>query len=504
MKKKTPHIEITAKDFYNLVSHKIQDPGEIPDGDWMPPEIVLDGYIVNNNISIEDQLEFKNFNFEKVRICFLNCRLQGIVFRSLKLRSITFFHTDVDVVEVSESSLEIFKFDFSNSRVLNIKETTFRQHLSLRDGAIKNHIWIDKVSVSRIGITNIDSNFLRIQETTGSFSLCGGLYGRVRLYNNNFLTATISSLNNSQLSSSTNKSLQVITPLHIENDKSEYKYGKLELGPNFNNSVIIKGGSDSFLNIDEIEIKDSVFSDIKVIIDQIEVRSIKFIGLINTSLLSLFNIKFISKKSLFHIENSFLGTARLFNFDFKEKVKLIFKHSDIKETSFNHIDWPDNLCEENIEDKIELYRQLKHIASNNNDSINAVRFYSIEKNAFYEKLHWTFKDFGTKLIFLLNKKSNNNNLSWLKPIAWNLGIQFVLFILIGFVLSFNTGFNFINFKDFLNPITKFLFLLNPAFNVDSFDSNINKNGWAIFIVTFSKIITAYLIYQTVAAYRRYK
>ena len=92
-------------------------------------------------------------------------------------------------------------------------------------------------------------------------------------------------------------------------------------------------------------------------------------------------------------------------------------------------------------------------------------------------------------------------MSWLKPIGLNLAIQFLLFLLIGFILSFN---DFVKFQEFIYPISKFLFLLNPAFRTDEIDPGIDENWATIILSLLSRIISAYLIYQTISAYRRYK
>ena len=205
--------------------------------------------------------------------------------------------------------------------------------------------------------------------------------------------------------------------------------------------------------------------------------------------------------SRFIIENSFLGKTRILNCNLQDNIDFNFTASDIKELSYINVNWPDNLSSQNFEEKLELYRQLKHVANKNNDNINYVRFYTIEKNTYYKKLKWSWKDTGTKLIFLFNRCTNNNNGSWLKPIVLNIIIQFLLFLLIGFILDYN---DCINFQDYLKQLYKFLFLLNPAFKVEDLNTEIDQNWGTIIISLLSRVISAYLIYQTIAAYRRYK
>jgi hypothetical protein len=495
MKKQPPSKEISPTEFYQLVLDGIQNPGSIPKDDWLPPEVIIDGYIVNNRPSIEDQLEFKDIDLEKVRLCFLNCRLKGrYIFNSIKLRSITFSYSEIDVIELNNSILEVFNYQFSKSLGLTLREVKLRQFFAVRDSEIANSIRLANIeSKGQIGISNVDSKNLTITESHSNFNFCSGKYDNVRLVNNNFSSAKILSLNN--------RALSITNPLQITNDNAEYKYGRLELGPDFNNSAVIKGTSKAHFDLNELVIADSVFTNIRVTIDQININSISFKEFVNTGQLDLFNIEFPSNNSKFHLENSFLGKTQIFNCILPNNIDFRFTSSDIKEVSYNNVSWPDNLSNQNVEERLELYRQLKHVANKNYDIINSVRFYSVEKNAFYKTLNWSWKDFGTKLIFRFNSWSNNNNVSWLKPIGLNIVIQFSLFLLIGFILFFS---DYVKLQEFIYPITKFLFLLNPAFKTDEIDPGIDENWATIILSLFSRIISAYLIYQTISAYRRYK
>jgi hypothetical protein len=51
--------------------------------------------------------------------------------------------------------------------------------------------------------------------------------------------------------------------------------------------------------------------------------------------------------------------------------------------------------------------------------------------------------------------------------------------------------------DFLNPVHKTDFL------VDRFDFTLDIGGLALFIDNISRIIIAYLVYQTIAAFRKF-
>ena len=497
MQKRPPHRIISPKDFYNLIIEKIHNPPDIPEGDWLHPEIDIEGYIVNNKVTIEDQLIFKDFEFDKVRIRFINCKLKGrYIFESINLRSIVIIYSEVDVIEIKKSSLEVFDFSYCTGFSVSVTETKFRQFIQLRECTIRNNVKIDKVKPkSLISLNNLSVKNLIVNESNSKFTLGGGKYDYIKLKNNNFTNIKIS------LTSLTNSDRRVRNPIVIENDNQDYKYGKLELGPNFNSSLIIKGEGKNYFKIDELEFNDSVFSEIDVMIDFVEVSKIKFNRLINSGILSIFNVYF-AKNSNFEIDNSFLGKTRLYNCDFGKFMKFKFKLSDITDLTYNNVEWPEDLCKDENNDRIELYKQLKYVANKNGDSINAVKFYAIEKDAFYKKIGWSKEEFGTKLIFLFNKISNNNNLSWLKPIGLNLLMQLFIFVVIGLTLKLN--FAITNFSDYMTPFFKFLYLLNPAFKSETIHSKIDNYNFTIVLVTLSRLISAYLIYQTIAAYRRYK
>jgi hypothetical protein len=141
--------------------------------------------------------------------------------------------------------------------------------------------------------------------------------------------------------------------------------------------------------------------------------------------------------------------------------------------------------------------------SSNNKAIIKVKCICFQK----EKNELNISD---RLILFLNKQSNNYGQDWTRGVVFTLstGLMFYVgFVLCrdGVALSFNTPYNFI-----LNDNSFWAGFINYIWLPNGFNNLIGDNGKSIssgFIGTLSfligKVLIAYGIYQTIAAFRKF-
>lgn len=109
------------------------------------------------------------------------------------------------------------------------------------------------------------------------------------------------------------------------------------------------------------------------------------------------------------------------------------------------------------------------------------------------------KDFNNKLTLALNKLSNDYDNNWLLGAGWLILISTLLFIVYCIaLLGFKAGLIFWGGQwyrtvEFMVPTHKWNF----------FDTEVQYNASSYIVDGFARICNAYLIYQTIQAFRKY-
>lgn len=219
------------------------------------------------------------------------------------------------------------------------------------------------------------------------------------------------------------------------------------------------------------------------------------------------------------------SVVRLVNLNNRNELegKVCFKNTlvngliDFKHVYLKELDFLGAIVQGNIQDDNTLSsaiknrstaRILKHEAKKINNMISAISYHKIEMDNFNKELTWTFKDFGEKIILLLNKISNNYGTSWLLGILFTVGTGLIFYT--GFILSCNgigwlwgDDWNFLfNDEDFWAGFINF-FWLPTGFEKLSSNGIVYGGFWGAIFFILGKIGIAYGIYQTIAAFRKH-
>ncbi|MFM2267204.1 MAG: hypothetical protein RL757_645 [Bacteroidota bacterium] len=157
-----------------------------------------------------------------------------------------------------------------------------------------------------------------------------------------------------------------------------------------------------------------------------------------------------------------------------------------------------------------LYLQLKKSYENRGDTPNALRYLSLEMNAYEQILKkeggWR-KNFGELTLLRLNKWSNNFGTSWLRGVAMTFGFAGLFLTAYCLLLGYRLGSDLkLFFKlgvyifEYLNPLRSFDFLQKTV--EDNKPTGASHSDTARLVDYLARIVVAYLVYQTIAAFRK--
>lgn len=224
----------------------------------------------------------------------------------------------------------------------------------------------------------------------------------------------------------------------------------------------------------------------------------------NEGNLKISTIQPLSDKSLLIIKNSSVGKAQINNCNFANFGKIILGSSSLIEIIPINITWCSsrNLISDNEKELKENYRQLKLVASKNEDIHNKLVFEKHEMHSLLKIIKISKGKFIDKAILYTSFYSNDFGLNWLKALSWLIGSSILWYTTIKYL---------INQREYdssliIDEIGKFLIFINPIHQFDKIfgvDPALNFTNGGIFIDGVSRIIGAYLIFQFISAFRKY-
>jgi hypothetical protein len=201
----------------------------------------------------------------------------------------------------------------------------------------------------------------------------------------------------------------------------------------------------------------------------------------------------------------------------KFKNALIKGLVDIRDVYLDHIDFSGTVVSGNVQDNHTLIsaikdkstaRLLKNEAKKINNSISAIAYYKAEVAHHARTL--SIKQLGDAIILKLNYWSNNYGLNWLKGVAFTVISGLICYS--GFMISVKGLLTiYLNNPNFLFIQDSFWAgFLNYFWLPAGFDTLVGTNAshvaggfsGALFFI-LGKILIAYGIYQTIAAFRKY-
>lgn len=232
-----------------------------------------------------------------------------------------------------------------------------------------------------------------------------------------------------------------------------------------------------------------------------------------------------SYPSIITLINADLCKTQFIGCDLKGFSKFEFKNTKMLEifmadTSLPEADRIDTIYAMDMSEadkktlKLEQQRlvlsQFKKIYENRGDTVRSTQVLAEEMEVYRKQLRsinglkgkeW-WNNRAERLNLLLNRYSSYYGNNWLRGVATTIFINSAFFLLYCLLLGFRPGNNWHEFwklaaysLEFLNPLRKADFLQAKY--------NMEPNAGAIFIDYFSRIVVAYFVYQTIAAFRKF-
>lgn len=154
--------------------------------------------------------------------------------------------------------------------------------------------------------------------------------------------------------------------------------------------------------------------------------------------------------------------------------------------------------------KRETYRILKKFAKEDYNQFKFLEYSKLENEVYFKQLKAErFKRFNNYFIFLLNKISNDHNMSWLIGVVFTTVVGFIFFY--SALISTNcveASWN-INLELFIFYLGQYFNFLSPLHSMDLFLYDYPNTG-TIILDFFGRIFVGYGIYQTIQAFRKHK
>jgi hypothetical protein len=257
-------------------------------------------------------------------------------------------------------------------------------------------------------------------------------------------------------------------------------------------------------------------------------KNCTFIKLILNELYNYGVLNFTScsglNKSRFVIRSTNLGRTHFFNMFLDTFNKVDIKSSVLTEIVLSNVRWfkDDKLNKRDqvltVNDhtqKREIYRQIKYALEKQGDKANALVFKAREMKALMNEMFADKKNSDRNWcdrVILWIGQTNDFGQNWWRPVYLYLIIAFLLYGLLALRVNNNLDFfafqNLNFYQNALSNITEnlpsFFKLLNPTHSLEKVFEEYDGQDTLVSIIDYVlKIVTAFFIYQTIAAFRKY-
>jgi uncharacterized protein YjbI with pentapeptide repeats len=236
----------------------------------------------------------------------------------------------------------------------------------------------------------------------------------------------------------------------------------------------------------------------------------------NAGSLNFSNCKSTKKDGAILINQSNLGNADFFKFDFYSFGEINVTNSTLYESVFVNCAWskknwvskvkhfsssldtPEEsdrrVLAANLKD---VYKQIKMSFSKQNDYVQEQYFHGLEMNQYYRSLSLR-RSFWTKVILGLSFLTSDYGQSFTRPfvsiVLLDCFLFFIQFLLGGTVYN---AYDLTHLNGYVNTIASILNFMNPLHKTDGL------SGGPFIIDTIGRIFSSYMIYNMIRATRRF-
>lgn len=408
------------------------------------------------------QIDYKEPIFKKYdrEIEFESCDIEHLELKDSRFKSITFHSAcKIKSLIIDNCSVSLIQFiDFAECIDIVIKKPTGR--IIVNSGTFANFQILDSGERSSVVFVNDNPEvLLKIKLLIISGPLMTSLTG-----------AEIDFLIIKDFMSSIHFGASEIHKLHYIDPRNNINLEQRRF-----KELLIQGSADVAINLINLELGALILQNF--------VNSKEF----NIKSLSALN----DHPSHIIFDNSILTNANFENIDFSQFAYFKIEKSSLINLDASYVTWP----KEFIGDTSRLgaiYRDLKVLYHNKHDNVNVLKFKALEFKTYRNRKDFSCQD---RWIFRFNDWSNQHGQNYVRP--------FVLIWVVNLI-------TFLIYAVFDNSILKewgFYFnLFNPVRRIDFISDfcGLHENRNVVILIDFlSRGIISYLIFQTIAAFRKF-
>lgn len=459
-----------------------------------------------NEISIDsiDRIDYINIH---------NCDNIGTIFIANN-KSIKSLH-----INDNKAKGGIFIGNNESGSRYNINSTQCSQ-LTIIKNLLEDYIEIDKIGANTFELNHNVTNNIRVN---GNMQL-----NRFDIIDNNtkgYLSVKLE--DNSEIKQITTSLGEYGQEFSITGKSKEHYIGLISL---FSNGKTL--GPYNFFNLNAGRlIISGLIQDLFINVKDLKLNHFEFRNFINKGVVSVSNVSSVygGLKEV-EVVDSHLGDIEFRGVDFSMCDKFTITSSSLINIKAIQTIWfSDKVLNRsvlfginlNMENR-EVYRQLKQAMYSQGDTIQALKFKSLEMVEYHEQLKLeqplreisSFKEFGDRFSIFLNRFSNQNGLDWTRPIGLILVSTLITYVIIVLNVDPELPVEYIcsceqltnKLKLFSANLIIFFRLMDPTLKLNEVLDKVEgiKEGRLITGVYFIyKIILAYLIFQTIAAFRKF-
>jgi uncharacterized protein YjbI with pentapeptide repeats len=453
-----------------LVSLTNQDLVEyINKGKTVPPCIVTGSIIFTDNILGNTNLSFITFedsvhissNSESQRINFTNCTFKNrfTISSATDLNTLTFTEC------IFEQSVHISK---ANIETFSIVDTTF-----------KSIFFCDGISAKQIFLLSITSERGKIIFVEPKISL-------------SFTIAQLKKDSELLIYSLKKNSITANNPL--------IKSILLEAHSQFSGSIIIADIGIESLTLEGDNNLGRLF------FQNLTLTNAEAVRFTNNSICSFSTIHINS--GTLKLLRSNLGSCQLYDVDFTNFKTIIIDNSIIQDIVSANVSWCTNIQStaqpgtKSFQHARETYRQLKNVMIRQNDKVMELEYHKKEMDNYRSSIKGVKEKWADRFILWTNRISNHHGLSYVQPLKLLLPIALLVYVGNNLLLG-KTHFDITTIPKYsaqylesLNPIRKFESIYGK-------ESITVGGGFAQFFDVLFRLISSYLIFQFISAFRKY-
>ena len=247
-----------------------------------------------------------------------------------------------------------------------------------------------------------------------------------------------------------------------------------------------------FTSIESISFTDSVLEKGSLEFSGLTLKLLSFNMFINKGSIHFSKLRIEGGVRSVVLNDSSLGDCSFMNADFSAVGRFAIQDCAVADITTINVTWPKEFKPvDNNSNIYESFRQLKLAARRQEDTVNYLRFKSLEMEE-YRKLK-SVSNVWDKFTLWVGS-FNSFGLNWIFPLFLILSLTFILMVL-GFELSD------ISVKKHKSAYFQ---LLNPVHRLSSLGiPTKDMNGWFLFFDLLIRVVNGVLIYQVIAAFRKF-